>query len=193
MEEVKTVVDDTVYDTVAVEETVEKMKLVPSKDIEGISCEDVKDEELAEIFEIAGEMVKFCHEKSGIGLAAPQIGINKKFFVWLDGTDKWQLAINPTFFPDTKNKTVDLMERCLSYPGRYFKVKRHKKITAVFYNIDGKTGKLKKFSRQLSGDRAWVFQHETGHLFGETVNTEGFDMTSYVNNTKPAIERTGGN
>jgi peptide deformylase len=185
MEELKAISEDSVYNTVADEGAVKKMRLVPSEEIEGIFCDDVKEEEIAEIFEIAGEMVKFCHEKSGIGLAAPQIGVNKKFFVWLDGTDKWQLAINPTFFPDNKNKTVDLLERCLSYPGRYFKVKRYKKITAVFYNIDGKTGKLKKFSRQLSGDRSWVFQHETGHLFGKTVNTEGIDMTNIVN--KPSL------
>jgi len=158
----------------AVEE-VEKMKIVPAEEIEGVSCGEVSEDEIPEVFALAEEMVKFCHEKQGVGLAAPQIGINKKFFVWLDG-DKWQLAINPTVFPDRK-KSQEVLERCLSYEGKYFRVKRYKKITAVFYSIDGKTGKLKKYSRQLSGDRAWIFQHETDHINGITIATCGLDMT----------------
>lgn len=154
------------------------MELVPYEQIEGIICEEVLEEEIPEVLELASEMVKFCHEKGGIGLAAPQIGINKRFFVWLDNIDKWQLAINPMIFPDGK-KSVHLMERCLSYPGKYFRVKRYKKITAVFYNINPETGKLEKYSRRLSGDKAWVFQHEADHLDGKTSNTEGIDMTSY--------------
>lgn len=153
----------------------EKMKLIHFSHIEGINCKDVAEDEVEEVYALAEEMVKFCHEKQGIGLAAPQIGVFKKFFIWLDG-DKWSLAINPMVFPEDRNK-ISLMERCLSYPKKYFKVKRFKRITAVFYNIDGKTGKLKKYSRRLSGDRAWVFQHEFDHLYGKTVATEGEDMT----------------
>jgi peptide deformylase len=165
-----------VEEAVVVEDAPEKMKLIHFSHIEGVDCEEVVEDEIDEVYALTEEMVKFCHEKQGIGLAAPQIGVFKKFFIWLDG-DKWSLAINPTYFPDKKN-TVDLMERCLSYPERYFKVKRYKRISAVFYNIDGKTGKLKKYSRQLSGDRAWVFQHECDHLSGKTVNTEGVEMTA---------------
>lgn len=164
------------------------MEIVPYEQIEGITCEEVLEEEIPEVLELAGEMVKFCHEKGGIGLAAPQIGINKRFFVWLDNIDKWQLAINPKVFPDG-NKTVTLMERCLSYPGKYFSVKRYKKITAVFYNINPLTGKLEKYSRRLSGDKAWVFQHENDHLDGKTSNTEGKDMTVLTNNQKNTVKR----
>lgn len=151
------------------------MKIVPAKEIEGLVCEEVLEDEVPEVFALAEEMVKFCHEKQGVGLSATQIGISKKFFVWLDG-DKWQLAINPVVFPD-KKKSQEVLERCLSYEGKYFRVKRYKKITAVFYSIDGKSGKLKKYSRQLSGDRAWIFQHETDHTNGITIATCGLDMT----------------
>lgn len=172
-----------IEEAVVVENTPEEMKIIHFSHIEGVECEDVLEDEIAEVYALTNEMVKFCHKEQGIGLAAPQIGVFKKFFIWLDG-DKWSLAINPTYFPDKKN-TINLMERCLSYPERYFKVKRYKRISAVFYNIDGKTGKLKKYSRKLSGDRAWVFQHECDHLFGKTINTEGIDMTSLVD--KPTL------
>ncbi len=162
-----------------------EMSLVPSNEIEHITCDEVKQEEVEEVFSLVQEMIKFCHEKGGVGLAAPQIGINKKFFVWVDG-DKWQVAINPSYFPDGKT-TMSLLERCLSYSGKYFRVKRYKRITAVFYNIDGKTGKLKKYSRKLSSERAWVFQHETDHLFGKTVNTEGEDMLELVEKEKTIL------
>jgi peptide deformylase len=165
------------------ENEVQVMTLIPYEEIEGIVCEEVKEEDIPEVLELAGEMVKFCHEKGGIGLSAPQIGINKRFFVWLDSIDKWQLAINPRVFPDG-NKSINLMERCLSYPGKYFRIKRFKRITAVFYNVNGETGKLEKYSRKLSGDRAWVFQHECDHLDGKTLNTEGEDMTALYNHHK---------
>lgn len=172
------------------EDIKEEMKLVPAEEIEGIVCEAVLEEEAPEVLELAGEMIKFCHEKKGIGLAAPQIGINKRFFVWLDGIDKWQLAINPIFFPDGKKK-VELLERCLSYPDKYYKIERYKRITAVFYNLDAKTGKLKKFSRQLSGDKAWVFQHEAQHLDGKTLATEGVDMTTFAQERNRLRESNG--
>lgn len=159
------------------ENEIKEMELVPASQIEGIETEEVKEEDIPEILELAGEMVKFCHAKGGIGLAAPQIGINKKFFVWLGNIDEWQLAINPKIFPDGKKK-VTLMERCLSYPDKYFKIDRYKRITAVFYNVNAETGKLEKFSKKLSGDRAWVFQHEYDHLNGKTLMTEGEDMTA---------------
>lgn len=153
--------------------SVPEMELVSPISIEGCYCEDIFPDEVEEVYALAAEMIKFCVSKNGIGLAAPQIGIPKKFFVWLDG-DKWSLSINPKYFPDG-NKKVDLFERCLSYKEPY-KVNRFKAITGVYYTIDGNSGELMKVSRKLSKDKAWVFQHETDHLFGKTIRTEGISL-----------------
>lgn len=147
------------------------MELINSNDIEYITTEEVKEEEIDEIIELGEEMIQFCVDNSGLGLAAPQVGIFKSFFVYSPKPEIFQIVINPKWFPN--GKKTHTIEGCLSYPGKSYYMERYKYVTAVYYGRSKKTGKMEKISRRLSKDDAIAFQHEADHLIGKTINTEG--------------------
>lgn len=96
------------------------------------------------------------------GLAAPQIGVCLRVFVFRDTsrTDTFKVAINPTI-TRFDNPLVTRSEGCLSYPGVDAKVARYKAIKVSYMNEDGVTVK-----EYLKGFEARVFQHELDHLDG---------------------------
>ena len=120
--------------------------------------------------------------RPGVGLAAPQIGINKKIFTVLandlDGKLWLMVVLNPKIIKKSKEMTyLPGGEGCLSVDRETCGITpRHKLITveADLYNLQ--TGKIehKKFS--LDDYIAIVFQHEYDHLFGtlyvDTIITE---------------------
>ncbi len=97
--------------------------------------------------------------KEGLGLAAPQIGVNLRIFA-LDVDDALSIFINPkiTHF-SSKTKLYD--EGCLSVPGVWGKVKRSVKVVMKYYDEKGKKHKIK-----AKGLIAQAFQHEIDHLDG---------------------------
>lgn len=108
--------------------------------------------------------------KNAVGLAAPQIGINKSVFVYrvpvvkeaaVDFPDLWTIAINPSYEP--VGKKVELMaEGCFSVPHFYSKsVPRYKKIKYSYFQLDGI--KVEGIAEGLKGQ---IIQHETDHLNG---------------------------
>lgn len=157
------------------------MVLIESKFIENIICSEVITEEAPNLIKIGEEMIKFCVEKGGIGLAAPQIGLLKKMFIWRIGEDKegqnFQIVFNPKFYKN--GKETRMIEGCLSYGENHYIVKRWKNITAVFYTFHN--GIFHKISRQLSGIRAVIFQHETWHIEGKTIAMEGEKLDEQKN------------
>ena len=110
--------------------------------------------------------------RPGVGLAAPQIGINKKIFTILANDlegKTWLLAvINPKIIK--KSKEIVYLpggEGCLSVDRETCGITpRHKQITveADLYNVQTGKTEHKKFS--LNDYIAIVFQHEYDHLFG---------------------------
>jgi peptide deformylase len=110
--------------------------------------------------------------RPGVGLAAPQIGINKKIFTILANDlegKTWLLAvINPKIIK--KSKEIVYLpggEGCLSVDRETCGITpRHKLITveADLYNVQTGKTEHKKFS--LNDYIAIVFQHEYDHLFG---------------------------
>lgn len=155
-----------------------KFELSPPEEIEGVICEEVLLEEVEQFLAQSAEMIQFCVEKGGIGLAAPQIGINKKFFIWQFKQELFQLAFNPLYFPDGK-KTISTIESCLTYgTDKQYYMKRYKRIRAVYYGFSQKDKKLVKISKAMSGTEAIIFQHEMDHLKGKTIATEGKILTN---------------
>ncbi len=132
----------------------------PSPILREIS-EEVKEDEIKspKIKELFLDMKKTMREKNGVGLAAPQIGINKRIFVVKAKKDSI-FFINPIVTKKSWAKATD-EEGCLSIPGVYGKVKRHKKINCTFTDIDGKKRKI-----QATDFLARVIQHELDHLDG---------------------------
>jgi peptide deformylase len=131
--------------------------LWPDPTLEGVSEEVTDYQEVAEISE---EMFKIMSENNGIGLAAPQVGISKRFFV-MEIDKKRSVIINPKI----KNRygTLSIEEGCLSFPGIRVKVERFSIIDAEYKNTEGTLVREK-----LNGLIAICFQHELDHLNGKT-------------------------
>ncbi len=97
----------------------------------------------------------------GIGLAAPQVGRNERFFVvHLDQMDPL-VFINPEII-GTSEELSSYEEGCLSIPGMYGDVKRPAAIQIQAWNQKGRPFKL-----EADGLLATVIQHEYDHLNGK--------------------------
>lgn len=110
--------------------------------------------------------------RPGVGLAAPQIGINKKMFAVLcndmDGKTWLMAVVNPKIVKKSKEMIyLPGGEGCLSVDRETCGITpRYKRITveAYLYNLQKGTVEFKKF--ELTDYIAIVFQHEYDHLFG---------------------------
>lgn len=108
--------------------------------------------------------------ENGLGIAAPQIGINKRIIVV--GTQKEKLQyndaeeipitamINPSWRKLSEN-TDTQYEGCMSVPEIRGKVERYKEIELTYYNENGE-----KIVKELKGFFARLIQHECDHLDG---------------------------
>ena len=112
-----------------------------------------------EILEILNNMVETMHDVKGIGLAAPQIGVNKRMFVLDIGDGKVRKVINPKleYFGDI----IECEEGCLSVPGIYRGVKRPERVVITYLDANGET--VVEEATELLGR---AFQHEYDHLDG---------------------------
>lgn len=111
--------------------------------------------------ELVKEMVKVLTENGGVGLAAPQLGVNKRIFIMGNFT-KMVVCINPMIVSLSEEKATDL-EGCLSFPELWLKVKRPASCKVQYQTANGET-----IERDLEGLEARVFQHEFQHLLGIT-------------------------
>ncbi len=92
-----------------------------------------------------------------VGLAAPQIGIGKRFFIALE-----KLYINPTITGYSK-ETYITREGCFSLEKhKDYEVKRHLWVMLKWQDRGGNT-----HSKKFDGLRAQVIQHENDHLLGK--------------------------
>lgn len=108
---------------------------------------------------LIASMIETMYEHKGVGLAAPQVGINEQIFV-ADIGDGPFAVINPHI---SKKRGLDAMEEgCLCMPGVVVKVRRHKKIFVSYIDENNE-----KIERECDGLLARVFQHETDHLHGK--------------------------
>lgn len=114
--------------------------------------------EIPTLSSLTKEMISIMKRASGVGLAAPQIGVGKRIIVVMD-EEPWAL-FNPKIIKKSRWKEID-EEGCLSVPNVYGYVKRYKSIM-VCANIE--TGE--KMSFFFSGLLARVVQHEIDHLDG---------------------------
>lgn len=106
------------------------------------------------------EMVEIMYTEDGVGLAAPQIGVSRRFFVY-DVGEGLHVVINPEILE--RSKTVSIGEEgCLSVPDVYEDVARADVIEIKYTESDGGT-----VERELEGYEARVFQHEFDHLDGK--------------------------
>lgn len=112
------------------------------------------------IRELVDDMIETMHQKDGVGLAAPQIGILKRVVVIDLYDDKGPyVLINPEIIKEKGEQEVD--EGCLSFPDKFGKVKRPAEVVVKALDRDGKEYKLKG-----KGLLAQAISHELDHLEG---------------------------
>lgn len=105
----------------------------------------------------------------GVGLAAPQVGVGLRLFVWsYDAQDQAPargVAVNPELWiePIDPGNPDDLedVEGCLSFPGERFPVRRSERVILRAVDLE-----QKPFEYELSGWFARIMQHEFDHLNG---------------------------
>ena len=107
---------------------------------------------------LVSEMIEIMYNAPGVGLAAPQIGINKNIFVF-DSGDGPKVAVNPHNLK--VEGTITFMEGCLSLPGYYWDIDRGEYASLDAYDVNGKAVTYK--GDDLTGR---VLQHELDHLNG---------------------------
>ena len=114
------------------------------------------------------DMIKLMIAERGMGLAANQIGITKRFFAIghdsFDTFKKSAIIWNPQVINFSEEKIIDV-EGCLSFKDIFVKVERPKTIEVQYETTQGKT----EFAK-LDGMESKCFQHELDHLDGITFN-----------------------
>jgi peptide deformylase len=111
----------------------------------------------------ASEMLLLMYAADGVGLAAPQVGINKRLMVFNEkgeqtSPEKEMILVNPVITAHGEEQD-EREEGCLSFPQIYGKVMRYKWIEVDYQDIVGT-----KMKAKLEGWPARVFQHEYDHL-----------------------------
>ena len=128
-------------------------------------CDPV-DDITPDILQNMDEMVKMMSEQNGVGLAAPQVGITKRFLVMMNPeSGEVFKMINPKIISRSDNMVV-IEEGCLSVLGPddlpvYANVSRPDKVIVEWTDADGSVKKA-----EMSGLMARIAQHETDHLDG---------------------------
>lgn len=113
---------------------------------------------------LADEMFDVMYKTDGIGLSAPQVGVNVQLMVFnpagVKGEGEEIVLVNPVIYKSAKRLLV-FEEGCLSFPGIYGNVVRPESVKIEAQDVTGAKIKVK-----LSGIHARVFQHEFDHLLG---------------------------
>jgi peptide deformylase len=110
---------------------------------------------------LANDMITTMYEAPGVGLAANQVGVQKRMFVYdiQDGNGP-KVVVNPVV-SELRGEWV-YEEGCLSVPGLSWEIPRAKEVHLTGLDLDGN-------ELSIEGDEllARVFQHETDHLDGK--------------------------
>ncbi|WP_298227710.1 peptide deformylase [Gryllotalpicola sp.] len=118
---------------------------------------------------LVADMFETMDAAPGVGLAAPQVGVAQRLFVygWSDdeAAEYRGVAINPVLWlspvlaeePDEEAE----QEGCLSFPGERFPLKRADQAILAAVDLDGEP-----FEIRAKGWLARIFQHEYDHLDG---------------------------
>ena len=113
----------------------------------------------ADLERLVERMTALMHEANGVGLAATQVGVLRRLFVFTDdGEDR--VLVNPTITNASKETEVD-DEGCLSLRDVLVPVERPKSVTIEGVDTKGEPVKL-----ELEPPSARVVQHELDHLDG---------------------------
>lgn len=115
----------------------------------------------AQLRAVAQEMFRIMREAGGVGLAAPQVGLNIRMFV-MNHTGRPEddrVIVNPVLSDPEGEEERE--EGCLSLPAVNANVRRSMAVTLTARDLDGRP-----FTLRESGYIARIWQHEIDHLDG---------------------------
>lgn len=107
---------------------------------------------------LVDDMFVTMYDAVGAGLAAPQVGVQQRFFVY-DWDDNPGVVVNPVIVESRGEAAI--VEGCLSVPGLSWEILRPAEILVKGYDLDENEVTL-----ELDDFGARVFQHELDHLDG---------------------------
>ena len=136
----------------------------------------------AELDTLIADMFETMHQASGVGLAAPQIGVDLQLVIFgFNSSERYPdappvpqtILINPVITPLSQDMEEG-WEGCLSVPGLRGAVNRY---TLIRYEgIDPKGGRIE---RTAEGFHARVVQHECDHLIGRLYPSRITDFAKF--------------
>ena len=109
---------------------------------------------------LAQDMITTMYEAPGAGLAAPQVGVQRRLFVY-DSHDETgpHVIVNPTITESRGEWAYE--EGCLSVPGLSWEIVRPDEVHLTGWDLDGNEVSIE--ADQYLGR---IFQHELDHLDG---------------------------
>ena len=110
------------------------------------------------LVKLVDDMLETMYAEPGIGLAAPQIGVQRRLFVY-DVGEGPQTVVNPVV-SETRGEWV-YEEGCLSVPGLFWEIVRPREVHLTGHDLDGN-----EVSIEADELVARLFQHELDHLDG---------------------------
>ncbi len=112
----------------------------------------------ASLVRLVDDMLETMYEAPGIGLAAPQVGVQKRLFVW-DVGEGPEAIVNPEIIESDGEWIFE--EGCLSVPGLSWEILRPKVVHIIGRDLDGN-----EMSFEADEIESRLFQHELDHLNG---------------------------
>ena len=108
---------------------------------------------------LADDMIETMHAASGVGLAAPQVGVPLRVIVIGLPDEEDFVLINPEIVRRSGERLVT--EGCLSIPGYFGEIKRAQRVTVKGKDLSGKEVRIK------AGELlAQALEHEIDHING---------------------------
>ncbi|ADU48675.1 peptide deformylase [Intrasporangium calvum] len=145
-----------------------------------------------ELRQLVGDMHETNDAANGVGLAAPQIGVGLRVFIWKmdneDGVPARGHIINPTVrtsrIPQERPDPREETEGCLSVPGESFPLKRAERAHVVGLDLE-----QNRVEFDATGWFARCMQHEYDHLNG-TLYVDRLDDRQ-AKKARKAVKRNG--
>lgn len=105
-------------------------------------------------------MLYTMNKVNGIGIAAPQVGVNERVFIAL--IDKKPVVFINAKVVEFSSKIISFEEKCLSVPGESVLVTRPYEILVEYQDLKGRV-----HNKNLEGFNSVVFLHEFDHVLSE--------------------------
>ncbi len=112
------------------------------------------------VVRLASDMIETMYQAPGVGLAAPQVGIEKRLFVYDVGDGLGPKTIVNPVITEARGEW-EFEEGCLSVPGLHWNIVRPREVHLAGIDLDGND-----VSIEADEYLARVFQHELDHLDG---------------------------